>query len=242
MKNISKIVLMLLVAVIMTASFGVTAYALDDESLSVEDMLYDALMDEYRAELTYEAIMDAYGEQAPFSNIIGAEQTHIDALVTLYEAYGLEVPSIGEAGGILLPESVDAALAAGVQAEIDNIAMYDRFLTQELPDDVRSTFEALQGASDSHLSAFEIGGAQDGTGGSENGQKGQSEDWEGKGTFGIDGNGDQSGGTVNGNGGGSANSSSVSGSSDGSGSRYGASASSVPSRQSGGSSQSRGKR
>ena len=38
--------------------------------------------------------------------------------------------------------------------EIENIAMYERFLQQELPKDVRQVFESLKNASENHLRAF----------------------------------------------------------------------------------------
>ncbi len=43
----------------------------------------------------------------------------------------------------------------GVQAEIDNIAMYEKFMTYDLPENIYNVFEALKRGSDSHLLAFE---------------------------------------------------------------------------------------
>ena len=42
-----------------------------------------------------------------------------------------------------------------MEAEIANIAMYDKFLSYELPLDVKTVFEALKKGSISHLEAFE---------------------------------------------------------------------------------------
>jgi hypothetical protein len=47
------------------------------------------------------------------------------------------------------------AAEVGVQAEIDNIAMYNLFLTHDLPDNVFEVFSALKSGSDSHLLAFQ---------------------------------------------------------------------------------------
>jgi hypothetical protein len=55
------------------------------------------------------------------------------------------------------PRSVKAAFALGVEGEIENIAMYDRFLTFDLPADVRFVFTNLCNASVNHLAAFERG-------------------------------------------------------------------------------------
>jgi hypothetical protein len=42
-----------------------------------------------------------------------------------------------------------------VQAEIDNIAMYESFLEKELPADVAGLFAELKRASENHLRAFQ---------------------------------------------------------------------------------------
>lgn len=51
--------------------------------------------------------------------------------------------------------TVREACAAGVVAEGENIALYDRFLAGDLPDDVRQVFSNNRRASlDNHLPAF----------------------------------------------------------------------------------------
>ena len=51
--------------------------------------------------------------------------------------------------------SLTEAYQAGVNAEVNNIAMYETFLAQELPDNVRAVFESLMRASENHLRAFQ---------------------------------------------------------------------------------------
>ncbi len=126
-----------------------------DESLTVEEMLIYAIQDEYLAHAEYVYILDVFGEQNPFSNIVRAEEKHIAELKTLFDEYNIIVPVDVADGHIVIPASVKEALETGVQAEIDNIAMYEDFLGHELPDDVRSTFTSLRDASKSHLTAFQ---------------------------------------------------------------------------------------
>ena len=91
----------------------------------------------------------------PFVRIVDAEETHINMLLPLFETYGFEVPADNSSEFIVIPESITSALATGVEAEEQNIAMYVYFLAQDdLPDDVRSVFEYLMQASEQHLSAF----------------------------------------------------------------------------------------
>jgi hypothetical protein len=134
--------------------YGIYALS-EDGTYTVEEMLVSAIQDEYLAKATYAAIIEAYGEVKPFSKIILAEQTHIDLLLPLFAAYGIEVPVNDAAQYVVLPDSISSALSTGVQAETLNIAMYDTFLSQvDLPADVQTVFEYLQAASENHLAAF----------------------------------------------------------------------------------------
>ena len=131
------------------------AGAADDGSYTLEAMLEYALEDEYLAHAEYELIINELDATRPFTNIIKAEETHIKLVEGLYSDYEIELPDVDPSLYVALPDSIEAALATGVEAEIANIAMYETFLNQELPDDVRAAFEALKSASESHLAAFE---------------------------------------------------------------------------------------
>ena len=56
-----------------------------------------------------------------------------------------------------MPSTLAESFETGVAAEINNIAMYEKFLLQELPQEVRDVFERLMNASKNHLKAFERG-------------------------------------------------------------------------------------
>ena len=115
-----------------------------------------ALDDEYRARATYQAIVDAYGPVTPFANIVQAEQRHIEALLPLFQRYGLAPPYDRWNGNVQVPPSLQAACEAGVQAEINNYQMYDRLLTEVAEPDVRAVFSNLRNASAyHHLPAFQ---------------------------------------------------------------------------------------
>ena len=91
----------------------------------IEDLLM-ALDDEYKARATYRQVLADFGEVRPFSNIVEAEQRHIDALLVLFERYGIEVPDDPWPGQAPRFSSIEDACQAGVQDEIDNAALYDR--------------------------------------------------------------------------------------------------------------------
>ncbi|MBN1848527.1 MAG: DUF2202 domain-containing protein [Deltaproteobacteria bacterium] len=127
----------------------------DDPTL--EQMLVYAIQDEYLAHAEYEYIINQYGSIRPFSNIIKAEETHIAMLKPLFEKYGFKLPEDKGGDHVLVPKDLRQAFEAGVQAEIDNIAMYEKFLSKNLADDVRSAFQMLKNASENHLRAFQNG-------------------------------------------------------------------------------------
>jgi hypothetical protein len=127
--------------------------ALADKDLTLSDMLTYALQDERIARTEYQIILDTFGSSRPFSNIIKAEETHIRYLTDLFSDHKLAVPADGTRKPAA-PKDWTSALEAGRQAEIDNIAMYDKFLAQDLPADVRQVFEQLKAASQNHLRAF----------------------------------------------------------------------------------------
>ncbi|MDK2808329.1 MAG: hypothetical protein PWP24_1064 [Clostridiales bacterium] len=144
---------------------GSTAYAAEsnlgavaakqDSSYTLEDMLTYAMEDENLALAEYDAIMATYGVARPFSNIIRAEETHVALLTPLFEEYGVTIPSKDYASLAIVPSSLDEVYLAGITAEQNNIAMYDTFLEEALPEDVKDVFTALRDASKRHLAAFE---------------------------------------------------------------------------------------
>ncbi|WP_176083214.1 DUF2202 domain-containing protein [Martelella sp. HB161492] len=125
------------------------------------DALNRALADEYHAEAFYAAVIDAYGPVRPFTNIIEAERTHSAEVSALMEAYGIPVPANEQLGAeeivSAVPASLAAACAIGVQAEIDNAALYDNELLPAVASypDITTVLTALRDASETkHLPAF----------------------------------------------------------------------------------------
>jgi hypothetical protein len=133
--------------------FGAKGAEVDSE-LTLIEMLTYAIQDEYLARAEYELIMSKYGTIRPFSNIIKAEERHIEWVKELLESHGYEIPADTAADHVVLPPDLKSSIETGVQAEIDNIAMYEKFLAKELPEDVREVFEELKRGSENHLRAF----------------------------------------------------------------------------------------
>ncbi|QSX08519.1 DUF2202 domain-containing protein [Alkalibacter rhizosphaerae] len=129
--------------------------ALADEDLTLIDMLTYAVQDEYLAHGEYVAIMDKFGNQNPYANIKRSEEMHLSFLQEVYDSYGLAFPEDTSSDHSIIPEDLLQAAQTGVQAEIDNIAMYERFLEYELPENIEQVFIALKNGSESHLLAFQ---------------------------------------------------------------------------------------
>ncbi|MFZ3179881.1 MAG: DUF2202 domain-containing protein [Methylocystis silviterrae] len=117
--------------------------------------LREALDDEYKARATYQGVIDRFGPVRPFVNIIEAEERHANALLGLFERFGIEPPKDRRAGQVPAPSSLAEACKAGVEAEIENAAMYERLLAQVSDARVRDVLTRLQQASQQrHLPAF----------------------------------------------------------------------------------------
>jgi len=117
--------------------------------------LREALDDEYKARATYQGVIDRFGPVRPFVNIIEAEERHANALLRLFERFGIEPPKDRWAGQVPAPSSLADACKAGVEAEIENAAMYARLLAQVSDARVRDVLTRLQQASQQrHLPAF----------------------------------------------------------------------------------------
>lgn len=131
---------------------------------TLEAVLNDALMDEYKARDTYRKVIETFGPVRPFINIVEAEQTHIDMLLPLYKQHGIPVPAEPDRDLITMPGSLLEACETGVAAEIENVAMYDRLIAATDQTDVVEILKRLQTASrEHHLPAFQRCVARGGT-------------------------------------------------------------------------------
>ncbi len=127
-----------------------------DLSESEAEALLMALDDEYKAWSVYDQVIADFGAVRPFTSIRKAEEAHIAALVTLFERYDLDVPANEWPGNVPTFDTVAEACAGGVQAEIDNAALYDQLFDMVDNTDIVRVFTALQRASETkHLPAFE---------------------------------------------------------------------------------------
>lgn len=126
---------------------------LEDSEIAV---LMEALDDEYQAWATYDQVLTDFGQVRPFVNIREAEASHIQALLTLFEHYEVEVPSNPWSGKVKRYASLQAACEAGVTAEIANGEMYERLIAQARHADIVEVLRRLQEASQQrHLPAFQ---------------------------------------------------------------------------------------
>ncbi len=161
-KKCKKIWILVIVA-LLVGVITATAWAADDygaaavtegQTYTLEQILTHALEDEYLAYARYQADIEKFGEVRPFVNIVKAEKRHINLLMPLFDKYSVTIPDSKAAEYLSEPETLLDALNAGVEGETSNIRMYDIFLNQELPNDVRISFALLKSAAEKHLDAF----------------------------------------------------------------------------------------
>ena len=143
-------------------------------SPDLQSVLLDALDDERKAEATYEAVIAKFGPVRPFINIVEAEQRHAGAIERQLHRLGFPIPENHWNGKVEAPGSLAAACELAVQAEIENIALYDALIPTISDPIVREVFQNLQAASrDNHLPAFRRCLARDGAGGGDGGGRGR---------------------------------------------------------------------
>lgn len=136
---------------------GGSAYA--QLSTAEKAALTEAIAEEYLARDTYQFVLSRLGATVtPFSQIAVSEQQHVDALAALFRKYGQAVP--GDPGLTENPSFADrkAACQIGVDAEIHDIALYDRLLASGdiKHADLVQVFKNLRAASvNNHLPAFD---------------------------------------------------------------------------------------
>jgi hypothetical protein len=120
--------------------------------------LSETLDDEYKARETYAKVIRDFGEVRPFINIVKAEARHALALLNLFEKYGVSPPANRWAGKAPRFSSVHEACIAGVQGEIENVALYDRVLKSTRRPDILSAYQSakigLAGSASTGVSAL----------------------------------------------------------------------------------------
>ncbi|MDE2488290.1 MAG: DUF2202 domain-containing protein [Alphaproteobacteria bacterium] len=127
--------------------------AADEATIGV---LREALEDEFRARATYRRVIEAFGPVRPFVNIVDAEERHAETLLHLFSAFGVEPPTDDWSRLAAPPASLAAACQAAVQAERENVAMYERLLQRTPHPAVIAVLRNLQRASrERHLPAFQ---------------------------------------------------------------------------------------
>ena len=151
---LSLLLMAVIVYSIMAQEFG-SAGALSSQDFTLDEMLQYAWEDEHMALAEYEAIMKEFNVSRPYFNIARSETTHITYLKELYDVRGLDYPPVYTGAHLYIPQTLSEAVDVGIDAEIKNIAMYEKFLKEDLPEDVERVFNILMKGSENHLAAFQ---------------------------------------------------------------------------------------
>lgn len=115
-----------------------------------------AIQVEYRTKMTYEKVIEDLGAVLPFSQIVSSEAQHVAVVANLFTRRGMAVPQAStDADTIPAFATVQAACTYAVEAERAVIALYNGYLAQTLPADVRQVFTNMRDVSlSNHLPAF----------------------------------------------------------------------------------------
>jgi hypothetical protein len=139
-----------------TTAVNANAAALATPDERTQEAMVEAINDEYRARAFYAAVIEKFGNVRPFSNIVQAEDRHVQLWNNLFSKYGVPIPEDSFAGKVEAPDTLLAACQMGVEAEIANVKMYENFLGFIKEPDLRAAFTQLRHVSqNNHLRAFE---------------------------------------------------------------------------------------
>ena len=133
-----------------TPTYATSLEGTDVDEIELKAMLDVLYRDELNAKAEYEALVDAFGDQAPYTQLIVAETRHADSLLRLYDLYDLDVPTPTLKTPVI-PANLLDSYTIGINAEMANIALYETYLSLDLPEIVERVFENLQRASENHL-------------------------------------------------------------------------------------------
>jgi hypothetical protein len=107
--------------------------------------LDEAMQDAYRAQFTYARAQSDFGPTAPFSTLGSAEQANATMLAGLYASRNLTVPApTWSSENVPRYPSLQQACLAGEEGELATQMMFERLLQLNVPNDVRSVFDALR--------------------------------------------------------------------------------------------------
>ncbi|MGE3074400.1 MAG: DUF2202 domain-containing protein [Dehalococcoidia bacterium] len=139
-----------------TATSATTPSATSSSTDAVKSALLESINEEYKAHATYQAVIDKLGNVAPFSNIVVSEQSHIDAWKTLLTKYEIAIPDDPFLGKVTAPATKAEACTAGVAAEKEDVALYDRLMATVSEPDILAVMQQQRKVSqENHLPAFE---------------------------------------------------------------------------------------
>lgn len=135
---------------------NIDSFPKEEISLDEIEALSLTINDEYKAEAIYQKVLDKFGDVKPFSNIINAEKKHSNSLKEIYQKYDLTIPVNDWSDKVPEFDSIEEACQAGVEAEIENVALYDELFAKVDNQDIIAVFTSLRDASqDKHLPAFQ---------------------------------------------------------------------------------------
>lgn len=134
------------------------APATDFDEASVSKALRSALLQEYANGAYYKAVLTKFGPSRRFENLRAAEGRHAEAVLALFNRYGLEPPTASEAEVPEVPVTLSETIQVAIRLEEKDVATFDDLLESDLPDDVKAVFRQLRTVSaENHLEALKRG-------------------------------------------------------------------------------------
>lgn len=129
--------------------------AVEDKELTLEDILRYSLESQYLKRSIDNGIFNSFGKVKPYQEMERYSGTGISELEILFLKRGYKIPEDKSSKYFKAATDFKTNLEYSYNNEIKNIIMYEMFLKQDLPDDVRVVLEALKLRGNQDLKAIE---------------------------------------------------------------------------------------
>ncbi|WP_433750509.1 ferritin-like domain-containing protein [Falsibacillus pallidus] len=137
------------------SAFAKPVMPVEDRQTNLEQVIIEALQDEYRSQAGYDSILEKYDTIPLFREMKESEGNHIVLLRGLVDKYNISYHDDFVVPAATSPATLQEAYKAAVSGEIDNIVMFEKLAERDgLPPDVKAVLQQLGDESRNHLIEF----------------------------------------------------------------------------------------
>lgn len=152
---------MLAVGVMVTGNFvyaaGVTPVPAQETvkvDATLEKILVQVMEEESMTKGVYTAMVEKFGDQKPYSNLVRASERQVSKLEDILEQYDISWEN-KDNSSVLVPATLEEGYQTSLEAAKSRVALYDKFLKEDITEDIESSLTRLKAVAQRQVEAFE---------------------------------------------------------------------------------------